>query len=349
MFSALFIIIILTILISIIARGYIPDFENGFKIKATGLLSVNSIPKNASVYINDKLYTTTDDTINLIPSDYQLKIIKDGYLPWSNKISIQKEMVYQAQATLFKTNPILSPLSLEKIINPTASPDLSQIIYVASSSSSSLKPGIYAIETNNYLSLVLNQFQSKFVTQNPFSPTDKTITFTYSPNSKQVILKSTTKKNTYLIDLTTGNVSQPNEKTYLDWELQAKQLNTIAINKLPKIFTSTIATNPATIYFSSDENKFLYLLNDKYYVYDLEKNINNLLGDKTKINSPFWLPKSNNILYLDSGKIKSIEFDGTNNNTIYSSDSIIKNIIPQYDGNKIIISSSNDIFGLTIK
>lgn len=349
MLSILSAIISTTYLIGIIARGYIPEYNNGLKIKATGLLSVTSLPKNASVFINDKLYTTTDNTVNLVPDDYQLKVIKEGYLPWNKKITIQKEMVTLAQASLFKTNPKLSIQTTQSVINPTANFDFSQIVFIATPSSSSLKPGVYLIETNYYLSLVSNKYQPKFIVQNPYPTNDKTITFTFSPNSKQIILKSALKRNQYLIDLTTNAVSQPNEKTDQDWQTQSKQREIITLNKLPKIFTATVATNPASIAFSSDENKFLYLLNNQYFSYDIEKNMVYALGKVGEINSPVWLPKSNSILYTNSGKIKSIEFDGTNNNTIFANDLNIKNIIPQFDGENLIISTAENIYNLTIK
>lgn len=348
MFSVLSAIISTTYLISIIARGYIPEFDNGLKIKATGLLSATSLPKNASVYINDKLYTTTDDTINLIPDDYQLKIVKDGYLPWNKKITIQKEMVYQTQASLFKTNPKLTPATINSVISPTSNQSHNQMVFIATSSSLGTKPGIYLIETSYYLSLLLGNYQPKFITPNPYSSNDKTVTFTFSPNSKQLLLKSSLKRNQYLINLTTNEIGQPSEKINQEWQIQSKQLEFFTLNKLPKIFINTIATNPASISFSSDENKILYLLNNQYQVYDIEKNLNYIIGEKNNIDSPFWLPKSNSIIYTNSHKIKSIEFDGSNDNTIFSQNIDIKTIIYQFDGENLIISTDN-IYTLTIK
>lgn len=335
-------IIIVTFTITIFARGYIPEYNNGLKIKATGLLSVNSLPKNASVFVNDKLITTTDNTLNLIPNDYQIKIVKEGYLPWTKKITIQKEMVSLAQASLFKTDPKLIPITTNDILNPTVNPDLNQIIYIT-------KSGIYLIEANYYLSLVSNQYQPRFIAINPFSFTDKSIAFTFSPNSKQVILTSSLKKNIYLIDLTTGNINPLNQPTNLDWYRQTQQIDAINLNKLPKIFLSTIATNPASIQFSSDENKFIYLLNNRYYGYDVEKNLNYPIDNNSEIQLPFWLPKSNSIIYVNSGKIKTVEFDGTNKNTIFADTLFIKSIIPQFDGTKLTISTTNKIFNLTIR
>lgn len=295
--SAASAIISTTILIIFLANGYIPEYNNGLKIKVTGILSASSLPKSASVIVNDKLITTTDNSINLIPGDYQLKIVKEGYLPWNKKINIQKEMVYQADATLFKTNPILTPFFDIEVINAIPNIDFTKFMFTTSISSTSSKSGIYLIEID-YLSQLLNKYQPKLITQNPLLPTENNIDLSFSPNSKQVL------------------------------------------SKLPDIYLATIATNPADIQFSSNGNKILYSLTDKYYVYDIEKNINNLIGNKQDITTPFWLPNSNNIIYQTESQIKSIEFDGTNQNTIYNSDINIQTIAPDYDGKRIVIKLS---------
>lgn len=355
MISVLSAIISTTILITFIARGYIPRYNNGIKIISTGILSTTSIPKNANVIINDKLYTTTDNSINLVPGNYQLQITKSGYLPWNKTVTIQKEMVTQANASLFKTNPKLLPITTSVSLAPTANTDLSQIVYIAPSSSNSVKPGIYLIESTYYLPSVINKYQSKYITSNPFTSTDDTISFVFSPNSKQLILTSAMKHTSYLINLTGNELTQnpieinlPNKKLDLEWSQQAKEIETLNRNKIPKIFLDTIATNSASVSFSYDENKIMYIQDDRYQVYDIEKEINYQIGDANNILTPFWLPKSNSIIYINSNKIKSIEFDGTNNNTIFSSDTKIKLLIPQFDGEKLIIWLDK-LYSLTIR
>ena len=58
------------------AKGYRPTRAG--TIKGTGLLSANSFPTGAEVYINGKLTTATDNTLNLDPGDYQIELKKDG-------------------------------------------------------------------------------------------------------------------------------------------------------------------------------------------------------------------------------------------------------------------------------
>jgi len=332
--SALCAIISTTVLIIFLAQGYVPEFKDGLKIKIIGILSVTSIPKNASVYINDKLTTTTDDSINLTPTDYQLKIVKEGYLPWNKKVTINQEMVYQAEASLFKTNPTLTPFNELNVQNPAANDDFTKLVFIVPTSSPSFKSGIYLIETD-YISQILKRFQPQFIASNPFLASDKAVSLYFSPDSKQILIKSDTKKVSYLIDLTTSLVTP---KQY-DFTFITKDLN---LAKVPKIFLSKIATNPANIQFSDNENKFLYLQNNQYFVYDTLKDQNYLIGDKNSLENPFWLPNSNNIIYVNHNSVKSIEFDASNENTLYTNTYPTKTIMTDYDGKRIIIQTNID-------
>src|SRR5690348_12777929 len=64
-------------------KGYSLDFTSGKGfLKGTGLLVATSVPDGAQVFINDHLTTATNNTINLPPGEYKVKIFKDGYFPW---------------------------------------------------------------------------------------------------------------------------------------------------------------------------------------------------------------------------------------------------------------------------
>ena len=118
-----------TLAVSYLARWYQISFRQGPTLTSTGLLSVTSKPKSASVYINDRLTTATDDTLNLPPGDYHIKITKDGYLPWDKDIQIKKEVVFQTDAQLFRSAPDLKPITYAGAINPTISNDGSKVIF----------------------------------------------------------------------------------------------------------------------------------------------------------------------------------------------------------------------------
>ena len=92
------------------AKGQRPSSDG--TVRETGLLVANSFPTAAQVYINDKLTTATDDTLNLDPGEYQVEIKKDGYIPWRKTLNLKKELVSQTNALLFPAVPSLTPISL---------------------------------------------------------------------------------------------------------------------------------------------------------------------------------------------------------------------------------------------
>jgi len=342
--SVLSVVISLTYLISILARGYQPDFNDGFKFKATGLLSATSKPKSASVFINDQLYTATDDTINLSPGKYQVKIIKDGYQPWSKNIEIQKEMVVQTEATLFRSAPDFSPITQNGALNPTVNLDKNSLIFSVSKAGASKDNGIYLIET--YSSpLPLGKNTSKQIIGNFPSIDWSNFSFTFSPNSKQILAISHTQNTAYLLNLEASGSKKPTDVSNLitfinnDWQKQRSQILLSKLERLPAKLRPLVATQSADILFSEDDSKALYLSQKgSYLVYDLNKDISYPIGNLNEIDNPFWLPNSNNLVYSNkSQQIKTVEYDGSNQSTIFAGKFSNNLILPWSDGSKIIV------------
>ena len=342
--SVLSVVISLTYLLSVLARGYQPDFNNGFKFKATGLLSATSKPKSAGVFINDRLFTATDDTINLSPGKYHIKITKDGYLPWSKNIEIQKEMVVQTEATLFRLAPDINPLTQNGAANPTINLDKNALVFTVSSASATKDNGLYLIETFSS-PLLLGKNTSKQIISNLPSIDWANFNFSFSPNSRQILAISRTKNTAYLLNLEASGQKKPTDVTNLiasiknDWQKQKTQSLLAKLNRLPPKLRPSVATNSADILFSEDDSKIFYLsLKDLYYVYDLKKDINHLIGNLNEIQNPFWLPNSNNLIFSNKDQqINTIEYDGSNKNTIFAGKFSNNFILPWSDGTKIVI------------
>lgn len=98
-FSAL-VIVVGTYIAIRYAKGGFRVTDSGIS-QETGLLSVSSLPTGAEVYINEKLVTATSDTLYLDPDQYEVAIRKDGYTEWKKIITLEKEVVSQANALLF--------------------------------------------------------------------------------------------------------------------------------------------------------------------------------------------------------------------------------------------------------
>lgn len=130
------------------AKGGYRFTDKGFA-NGTGLLSTNSFPTGAEVYIDGKLITATDDTLYLVPAEYQVEIKRDGYSPWQKKVQIEKELVVQTNARLFPIAPSLTPLTLTGLQNIAPSPDGQRLVYYSASASASRKNGLYLYDLSS--------------------------------------------------------------------------------------------------------------------------------------------------------------------------------------------------------
>lgn len=368
--SVFLFVTISTIIVSAVARGYQINLRrHGLPtLQATGLLSVISKPKGASVYLNDHLVTATDDTLNLPPDTYRLKIVKDGFLPWQKDILIQKELVTQVESQLFRLAPDLQPITSSGVIHPAISPDLTKIIFAVASASASKDNGLYLAELNSPLIPLTRNLPKQIATNSQTIDWSK-CTFVFSPNSSQVL--ATFPSGLHLV----LNLNQPITTTQLydvtptlsiiarEWQQQEQAIITAQLTKIPTELVQFIATDSAkNISYSSDNGKVLYLattsvsLPDQfitppinrnhqpqdrslqpgfYYVYDLKEDTNYLLGSVIDLQNPFWLANSNNLVFTRDNTIQTIEYDGTNTQTIFAGQFDATIISPWSDGAKI--------------
>lgn len=374
LFSVASFIFISTYAISLIARGYRFSIKGGLILNPTGIISATSRPKGASVYIDEKLVTATDDTINLTPGVYSLKIHKDGFLPWQKTITIKPETVYQADIQLFSAVPDLKPLTLTGAINPSSNIDNTKIVYAVASASATKDNGLYLIESNG-LPVSLIRGISRQLAPNTATIDWAKFTFIFSPNSREILATSLDTKTNYLLNLDSIidpiKISDSTDKLSIikqDWQLQTDALITAKLDRLPKEIQPLIATDSAKdIQFSSDENKILYLAKtdgnitkniitpppaqstqnqnrsikkDYYYVYDLKDDTNFLIGYKNDLTNPNWLSNSNNIVFVQNQNLNVIDYDGTNQQTLFSSNFDPNCVYPWVDGSKIVILTS---------
>ncbi len=137
-------IAIATIIAIFIARGYLPDL-NTRSLIPTGILVATSDPDGARVYINNHLTTATNNTLNLSPNTYDIKIEKDGYSTWNKRVEIKKEEVYKTNVFLFPKFPDLRPLTLTGVINSEESPNERKIVYSVASASAE-KNGLWILD-----------------------------------------------------------------------------------------------------------------------------------------------------------------------------------------------------------
>lgn len=261
---SLCVIIIGTYIAIQFGKGYRPSVDG--TIKGTGLLAANSFPTGAEVYINDKLTTATDDTLNLTPATYRVAIKKDGYLPWSKDITVKEELVAQTNATLFKAAPGLSPLTLAGAQNITPSPDGQKIAYAVTGASSAAKNGLYVLEMNgNALSQTKEPRQ---ISRNTESVNLADAILLWSPNSGEILIHLPEDKpgaGNYLINIANftevanfRDVTVQLPVILAGWEEEIATRETKQFAKLPLELQGIATQSAVNFYFSPSEEKVMY-------------------------------------------------------------------------------------------
>jgi hypothetical protein len=273
----------LTYVVSLFIRGYRPDLQKpGLGFMPTGLLVANSDPKGASVYIDEKLATATDDTLNLPPETYHIRIKKDGYLPWEKTLLIKKEVVTQANATLFKSTPDLSPLTNTGAINPTVSPDGTKIVYGVDQASKPKNNGIWLLDLST--SMPLTRSNTRQLTDFYQNINWENSEFQWGPDNKSVLLIERTgigtdteteleeEKNinqAFLIDATrftaSGDLNDAGFRIDLifeEWEQEVQTDLEMNLIKLPEELKNIATASAQNISFSPDDEKIFYLATD---------------------------------------------------------------------------------------
>lgn len=246
-----------------LAKGYRPTREG---LAGTGLLAATSLPKGAEVYINDRLTTATDDTINLPPGEYKVTIKKDGYVPWEKTLKIEQELVTQTNATLFRAVPSLSPLTLSGATNILPSPDGQKIAFAVASASAEVRNGLYVMELNG--SNFSSQKAPRQIAKNVGSLDFANAKLLWSPNSSQLLVNfkiGETGERNYLLDISKLNeidglndVSARLPLILSEWEEEIVVRETKQFTLLPEE-VKRIATESATnVYFSPNEEKIMY-------------------------------------------------------------------------------------------
>lgn len=282
--------------------------------KETGLLSANSYPTKASVYVNDKLITATDDVIYLEPGQYDVKILKDGYSTWQKTLTIEKSLVTSTDALLIPITPSLTSLTFTGAQNLSVSPDGLKIVYFTASTSAKNKNGLYMLDINA-TGFNANPKLPKQITDNDEAYDLANAQIIWSSDSNQILLK--TDDGTFLLSVYDFSplASQPDvsfkEKMILsEWEDDMATREQQFLSKYPPAILDIITTMAQDVYLSPDKKKLLYTATNsaqlptidsifapaansqpqerelqpgRIYVYDLEEDRNFYIGNQTQL------------------------------------------------------------------
>lgn len=357
------------------AKGYRFDpsgKNNGKIIEGTGLLVATSHPDGARVLVNDHLTTATNNTINLAPGEYEVRIEKDGYIGWHKKVKIKNGLVSEANALLFPTAPkfeAMTTIGINRVIIDGTDGLLAYTV----ASQSATKNGVYVLNMNAGPFVFLGNSGNQIVNNVVANFSDAEISF--SPDSKQILAELP--NATYLLNANGSNTPPQDVTNTLltverDWDTQQAELDKKLTASLPrtlrpvakKYFTNIqpspegdkilyTASQSATLPFvlknkipslnsSPDQRK---LQDGSIYVYDIKEDKNFRIFDagalKEEEEAPkyFWHADNRHLVFAQNGKVKISEYDGGNLTTVFDGPFLDSLVFPWPDGSSIAIVS----------
>jgi len=120
-------------IIVLYSLGYRYDFPKN-KLLKTGLLIIESSPRSASVYLNNKyIQKTPARIINLTPGEYQIRVEKDGCFSWQKTLAVfSKTTTFADNIILFKSSGKPQEKILGSILDYQISFDEKKVVYLIS-------------------------------------------------------------------------------------------------------------------------------------------------------------------------------------------------------------------------
>ena len=357
------------------ARGYRLNSDTG-KFSPNGLLVIKSVPDGAQVFINGELKTATNVTLPLEPNIYDISVRKEGYISWNKRLTIDKEIVTEATAHLFKSVPSLSAITFSGADNPIPSYDLTKIGYlVPPTQNNTENQGLWIMETVN-LPLGFSR-DPRRITDGNLSGSS----WVWSPDGREILL--TTTQGVFLLD--TGvftsqaqrvNVAEQKSEILASWQEEKNKKNTDQIKKLPEEVREIMQRRTEALEFSPDEEMVLYTASssatiptnlikklpgvstqkevreiekNKSYIYDLKEDKNFLIDDgdgeliieggfsNSAVRRISWYPSSRNLILAEESKITIMDYDGTNKQVVYSGSFISPHVYPTLSLDRLLI------------
>ncbi len=358
--------------VSLVARGYQFDRAN-LRFLPNGILAIKSDPDGASIFIDGKLTGATNSNLRLAPKTYDLRVEKEGFLPWSKRITIKKEEVTQVTAELFRTAPSLSPITFDGAANPVLSPDFTRVAYI--------NDNILWLLTVSNLPIGFNNSPKKIT-----DGVEESAKYIFSPDGRQILLTQGSahfllETNEFVSQSQRINVTNKLAEIQKNWEEESKTILQSKMRGLPNELTDILIKKTSNLTFSPDEKMILYTASGEAtlkeglippipgsstqkesrdikpyqtYVYDIKEDKNFLILDKQ---TPlYWLPSSRHLIIPEENKIIISDYDGTNKQAVFNGSYISPHAYPFLNNSKLLIltnfgSNENapNLYSLSIK
>lgn len=258
-------LILITFFVVLYARGYRVGFGEGTpQLAKTGILNTASLPTGAQVYVNDHLTTATNNSINLTPGQYTVKIAKEGYNDWQKNVQILQEVVTNANALLFPKAPTLRSISTFGIESPVIDPSGTKLAFRIASQSAR-RDGIYVLDmTKNGFPVLAGQSSSTLIANDTIDAFSKS-TITWSPDGEQLLASIPGElSSTYYLLKADGVNENPQDVTATlssveeSWAAQRRDKEAAQLRSLKPQVQKYVKGNMRIIAWSPDDTKILY-------------------------------------------------------------------------------------------
>lgn len=331
------------------ARGYNFNFKEKTFTK-TGIISISSVPTQASVYLNDTLVTATNNTLNnILPGKYKIRVTKEGYTSWEKEVEVQKEVVTPLEIVLFPSVPDLSPLTFSGVISPKYSPDQNKIVYAIKNGE---KTGLWVLDLTERP--VIFSKDPKQIIKDSGGLNFSDSQFSWAPDSKSIVVKFKDRPDVFLLNGDSlnrdplDNISSNILAMEKNWAEEDKTEEKSRIAKLPEM-GQNLATTSGKILFSPDEKRFLTFKETgekkiKASVYDSKPSPDPTVKEANfelpEAKQYFWYPDSQHIVLVEENSISIVEKDGTNKSTIYSGSFDVGFVFAANNGTRLLIAAN---------
>jgi Tol biopolymer transport system component len=257
-----------TIGVIMYAKGYRFLFQKGEpQVTKTGILNITSDPVGAQIYIDDHPTVATNNSLNLTPGKYKVKVAKDGYTDWQKDFEIKKEEVSSADVRLFPKAPTLQSISTLGIESVVVDPSGTKLAFNIASQSANKKNGIYVVDmTSRSFPVLIGQSSSTQIADDTNGPLFSKAAISWSPDGKQILaaIETTPDIHSYYLLQSDRLNDAPQDVTATlqvlkdTWAEQRKEKE-IALSKSLKPNVQKFANKNFNILaWSPDESKILY-------------------------------------------------------------------------------------------
>ncbi len=322
MVSKRFLLTVLILIIIAVGAGVAVFFTKGYRVSpttgtilGTGIISVTSIPDQASVYIDDRLAGATNDNIkSLPPKEYKVTIKKEGFIDWQKSVKVEQGLVTDIKATLFRSIPTFYPLTYTGAENALLSPDGLKMIYIVPAAenmdaTARKKTGVWVWSMSDR-PLTFNRGAEPHQIMNSIEGIDLTkAKMRWSPDSTQLLLQLPDRNlllNEAAFNDPPRDITATLEPTLKQWEQLQKDKDVTRLQLIKEATLQHTASSSAVLKWSPDETKFMYSADGKSnfkvvdllkaQTYDLFKDMAGKPLDALKID---WLPDSEHLILTE--------------------------------------------------